>query len=123
MLGASLAVSDWSVVVVSAHAGDEITCKKNSKSSLINSVVQSHEEGGRGGWEELTILFAACPVRHSFNGGDSLNSTTTHGHADCGFGNYRLIYLNHVYKDKSFNAILNQTVNISDYLKSINNFF
>ena len=56
-----------------------------------------------------TFLSAACPVRHSFDGGDSLNSATIHGHSDGCFGHDRLIHLNYIFKKKDVEWSYQQT--------------
>ena len=48
-----------------------------------------------------TSLSAACPVRHSFNGGDGFNNTTICRHSDGRFCHNRLVNLNHVEGDLS----------------------
>lgn len=73
---------------------------KNPKTSLIDFVVRSNKRDIKKNYKILTTLSAACPIRHSLNGGDSLNSTTIHWQSDCGFGHYGLIYLYYIYIKK-----------------------
>lgn len=114
VLGASLAVSDWSVVVVSAHAGANVdTISQKTKASggkKLNWPIQIHNLFGIFRREKiydniLTTLPAACPVRHSFNGGDGLDSTSIHRHSDRSFGHDGLIHLNNI---KIFNALFSK---------------